>query len=533
MNDPQQTTSWRRSSIRDRLPIYDESDFADLPSATDSNARLISLGFIGSALRRGMPVLVVMTVIGLIVGGGLAVEREPGHSATTTVLIDIGTSAQNQTSELPTDAAIAQSTPVAAAVVAQLGLQQTPVSFLGTYTVTSTTANTLTITAEGPTDGAAVGRASSIATQFLAYRGKYLQQQLQQTADSLNQQISQAQHQLDSIDAQVSQVAAEPSSSSQQANLNGLKNQQTDAENTVVGMKGYEQTTLLQARAQTAQMIRSSQVLSSAAPVKRSVKKAFARYGIGGLLGGLVVGMAIVIIGAITSDKLRRRDDIAIAVGAPVRLSLGRLRGRRGRSGQRKRDMERLVDHLRNAIPTTSRGAGGLAVVATDDVVTVAQAVVRLAIASSQQGRQVVIADLCAGAPAARQLGVTEPGISTVRPDGVPIVVVVPEANEVVPVGPLRNPPPGAPQVSEQLTDAYAHADLLLSVVTLDPSFGGEFLGTWATDAVLVTTVGRSTATRLHATSEMIRLGGTRLDSVVVLDADKSDESLGAVIAEY
>jgi capsular polysaccharide biosynthesis protein len=532
VNDPQQTTSWRRSSIRDRLPIYDDSDLADLPSATDSNARLITLGFIGSALRRGMPVLLVMTVIGLIAGGGLAVEHKPGHSAATTVLIDFGTGAQNQATELATDAAIAQSTPVAAAAVTQLGLKQTPVSFLGTYTVTSTTADVLTITAKGPTDGAAVGRASAIATQFLAYLGKYLQQQLQQTADSLNQQISQAQQHLDSIDAQVSQVAAEPSSSSQQANLDGLKKQQTDAENALAGMKDYAQTTLLQAHAQTAQMVRSSQVLSPATPVKRSAKKAVAQYGIGGLLGGLVVGMVIVIIAAVTSDKLRRRDDIAIAVGTPVRLSVGRLRGRR-RSGQRKRDMERLVDHLRNAVPTTSRGAAGLAVVATDDVVTVAQAVVRLAIASSQQGRQVVIADLCPRAPAARQLGVTEPGISTVRPDGVPIVVVVPGANEVMPVGPLRDPPPGAAQVSEQLADAYAHADLLLSVVILDPSFGGEFVGTWATDAVLVATVGRSTATRLHATSEMIRLAGTRLDSVVVLDEDKRDESLGTITAEY
>jgi len=112
-------------------------------------------------------------------------------------------------------------------------------------------------------------------------------------------------------------------------------------------------------------------------------------------------------------------------------------------------------------------------------------------------------------------------------------VVVVPEAGEVAPVGPLRNPPPGSAQVSERLLETCAHADLLLSVVTLDPAFGGDYLGTWATDAVLVATAGRSTATRLHAAGDMTRLAGIRLGSVVVLEADKGDESLGTVIADY
>ena len=195
--------------------------------------------------------------------------------------------------------------------------------------------------------------------------------------------------------------------------------------------------------------------------------------------------------------------------------------------------MERVVGHLRNSIPAVSTGTAGLAVVAIDDAATVAQAVVRLATTCSQQRRRVIIADLCPGAPAARQLGITDRGISTVRPDGTPMVVVVPEANEVAPVGPFGDPPPGAAPVSERLAETCGHADLLLSVVVLDPSFGGEFLRTWATSAVLVATAGRSTATRLHATSEMIRLAGTRLGSVVVLDADKSDESLGTVMAEY
>ena len=62
---------------------------------------------------------------------------------------------------------------------------------------------------------------------------------------------------------------------------------------------------------------------------------------------------------------------------------------------------------------------------------------------------------------------------------------------------------------------------------TLDPSFGGEHLATWATSAVVVVTAGRSSWTRIHAVGEMIRLAGTSLISAVLVGADKTDESLG------
>lgn len=541
MSDPDQTTTWRRlpnGDIRDRLAAYDAA-FDDWPTVADSSPGLVSLGFIGSALRRGLRVWLTLTVVGLLVGVFLAKEQMPGPSATTTVLLDTSAGGQGQGGELATDAAIAQSIPVAAAVVAQLGLTQTPVSFLGTYTVIVGTTQILTITAKGPTDDAAVQRASAIATQFLAFRAKYWEQQLKQTVDSLNQQISQAQQHLDAIDKQISEVSAKSSNSSQQAELSGLKVQQTDASNTLASLKQDASGTQLQAQTTTAQIVHGSEVLSPATPGKRSVKKTLALYGIGGLVGGLMIGMAIVTIGAISSDRLRRRDDIAIAVGTPVRLSVGRLRSyrwlpdRRERSGRLDRDMDRVVEHLRNAVPVNLRGTAGLAVVAADDAPTVARVAVKLALTSSQQRRRVVLADLSAGAPAARRLGVTDPGISTVSPDGVPIVVVVPEVEEVAPVGPLRKPPPGSARVSEQLVETCAHADLLLSVVTLDPAFGGDHLGTWATDAVLVATAGRSTGTRLHAAGEMTRLAGVRLDSVVVLEANKGDESLGTVTADY
>ena len=42
-----------------------------------------------------------------------------------------------------------------------------------------------------------------------------------------------------------------------------------------------------------------------------------------------------------------------------------------------------------------------------------------------------------------------------------------------------------------------------------------------------VVTAGRSSWTKVHAAGEMIRLAGTSLASVVLVGADKNDETLG------
>jgi hypothetical protein len=68
---------------------------------------------------------------------------------------------------------------------------------------------------------------------------------------------------------------------------------------------------------------------------------------------------------------------------------------------------------------------------------------------------------------------------------------------------------------------------VLLTFATLDPAFGGDHLGTWANNVVIVVTAGESSAEKVYSVGEMIRRSGTRLDSVVLIGADKTDESLG------
>jgi hypothetical protein len=240
--------------------------------------------------------------------------------------------------------------------------------------------------------------------------------------------------------------------------------------------------------------------------------------------------MGFVVVRALVSDRLRRRDDIAHALGAPVTLSVGSpkpswLPVRRAQG----RDQKRMVTHLRNAVPARSPGAPGLAVVTVDNAQAVAPSLVSLAVSCAQEGQQVVVADLARGAPAARLLGAGKPGIRPVKVSGAHLVVAVPGRDNVAPVGPLPQKSSQAQlgQASEALIAAYASADLLLTLVTIDPALGADHLATWATSAVVVVTAGRSSAARIHAVGELVRLAGMSPVSAVLVDADKTDESTG------
>ena len=152
-----------------------------------------------------------------------------------------------------------------------------------------------------------------------------------------------------------------------------------------------------------------------------------------------------------------------------------------------------------------------------------------LAASCAAEGKQVVVADLSGGTHLARLLKVSDPGIRTVSQNGANFVLVLPHPEDVAPVGPV---PGGASsavpaQADPALVTACSQANLLLTFATFDPAFGGDHLGTWATNVVVTVTAGESSAEKIYSVGEMIRLAGTRLDSVILIGADKSDESLG------
>jgi capsular polysaccharide biosynthesis protein len=553
----------RDDDLPERLWAYDDFLAEEDPPVSDFSAGLVSLGYLKAGLRRSARLWCATAALGFVCGLGLAVAAPPAYQATTTVLLTHNSS-QDPTDAVSTDISLAGSHTVADRAMAKLGLTGNAGAFVAAESVSAITNRVLQITVSAPSSAQAVARAQALATEFLAFRAEQLQDQQQLVGNGLDQQVNQAKAQLAAINQQISQLSGQSGSA---AKLTQLNTQKTDAANNLDALQQTVASNQASGEAQVLSQIKGSQVLDAAAPVHHSVLKTDLIYALIGLVVGLVAGLAFVIVRSLITDRLRRRDDIADALGAPITVSAGPVRRRRwwpSRARTRARraaDLQRLAASLRSTLPAPSSGPAALALVAVDNQAEAAQVLVTLATSAAHDGQSVLIADLSPGTPVARLLGTAGPGVHQAETDGIQLTVAVPEEASLLPAGP-RGPvrpagrPPSRPagqpssrangsssyrpdrrtgllpsgadaDGADTLRTAYQRADLMLTLVALDPSLGAAGLPTWAPSAAVVVTAGRSTWLRLNAVSELIRLSGTTLDAAVLIGADQSDESLG------
>ncbi len=518
----------------DRLEVYDDFAASENRSA-DFVPSLVSLGFIKAAIRRSARFLFVMAAVGLLGGFGYYLKSPPSYQASASLLLTLSPYENSLTAPVDNQA-IAKTSAVAELAVQKLGLHETASKFLNTYLAESVTDGLMNITASAPSPSQAVLYANTVGNAFLKFRADQQRGQDNLVLQSLEVQVNQAKQRVNSINAQLSQLPSQSTSPTQESQISKLRVEQTSAATALSGLQAAVTENQTTTGAQLTAALDNSRVLN-VTPLPYSKKKKLITYGAIGLVGGLALGLTIVIVRALVSDRLRRRDDIAYALDAPVKLSVSTLGARRtltprpGRTAKRDLDMQRVIAHLHSAVPRGNQVPASLAIVAVDNGPVVAQAVAALATSYASQGTQVIAADLSSGAYLAHLSGVKGPGVQTVSRNGVNFMMAVPDRDDPVPVGPLPSvtSPAGPAQAGDALVASDVSADLLLTLVTLDPALGGEHLATWAANAVVVVSAGQSSAERIHGVGEMVRLAGMRLDSVVLIGADKRDESLGLV----
>lgn len=494
-------------------PVWVFTDLAGASTrAVEFALGLASLPYIGTALRRRARVWCVTGLIGLALGVGVYVKAPPPYQAVTSVLLAQPSNA-NPLDAVQTDVTLARARAVAGGAMQKLHLTESINKFLTSYTVAAITDRVVQFTVGAPTSSGAVRRATALADAFLHFWAVELRTQERLDAGMLNGQVAAAKQTL--------------------ASAKG-KNQLT---NDTVALRDLE-AAVADNPVATTSMVAGSGILDPAAAVPRSRLRVPALYGFAGLVVGVTVGILYVMVGALMTDRLRRRDDVARALGAPVRLSVGPIRlpgrrpGRRGLAVTRTRDVQRVATQMRALVPKQTSGrAATLAVIAVGSPRLAAIPVLAVAIAHARAGFQIVLADLSAGAAAARILGVTGPGVRIVTAEGQQFALVVPGPGDLTPEGPLRPAPSRSRSrqdyAARPLAAAYQSADLLLTLVTLDPGVGADYLTTWATDAVAVVTSGESSATRIHAAGEMMRQAQLPVSAAFLLGADRNDLSVG------
>jgi capsular polysaccharide biosynthesis protein len=511
-------------------------DFANLDDGTagDLATGFTSVGYVQAALKRRMWLWLVMAVVGLVVGLAIFYKFPAPNQARAELMIPNSENVGDDNGPIMDDAAMAKSLPVAGAALRMLGLHENVADFTGDYSATAVTDQVLAITVKSASSDLAVREARALASAFLAYQLHLLNAQNSLVDATLQQQLAQAQQRVDSLKSKIAQVSAQPPSSKQHAELATLRHERTQQLNNLSAFQQTVSTNEAANQEASTATAKGTQLIGPAAAVVQHSKKRLLEYAGAGLVGGLALGMAIIIVGALVSDRLRRRSDVAYALGAPVRLSVGKIpvsRARRGLAISQTAEIRRIVSYLHSTVQPTSRGPASLAVIPADDVHVPAVCVVSLAVSYAQKGLRVVVADLCDGSPAGRLLGTTEPGVRPVTVQDVQLVAAIPAPDDVLPAGPLASGS-RSDEAGTQLAAACASADVLLTLASLDPSLGGDHLGSWAAGAVAMVTVGQSTATRIRGVGEMTRLGGTPLISAVLIGVDKTDESLGLAKAE-
>ena len=430
------------NGLPERLEAFDDYDaLEDQPAPLA--AGLVSLGFIKAAIRRTALFWCILGAVGLVVGVGVNKEYPASYKASTSVLITYGPN-ENPTSAVLDNQAIAQSRTVAALALGKLGLQESLGTFAPTITAAVVTDRVLLITVSAPSSTAAVSRANAVAAAFLQFRADQMQTAQQLLLKSLGQEVDQARQNVASIKSQISQLSAQPTSSAQQAKLKNLQTELTQA----VTQAAIDEQTLQDDKASTATLsaVTGSVVLDPAVPLAHSKLKNLLIYAVTGLAVGLALGLSIVIVQAIVSDRLRRRDDVTHALGAPVKLSVGPVKlsrwrpGRHGLAAAKGANVRRIAVHLRGAVPAKAGGLAALAVVPVDDPEAAALSLVSLAVSRAQEGHNVVVADLASGAPAARLLDSKAPGVRSVSVRDARLTLAVPDRDDVAPAGPLGRP---------------------------------------------------------------------------------------------
>ncbi|WP_405057691.1 hypothetical protein OG474_33855 [Kribbella sp. NBC_01505] len=489
---------------------------------------LVTFRFLRDAIVRHLRLWLILALVGFSVGLTTYFVLPTPHAAAARLLITTR-EGDDPSKAMATEVSLATTRTVANRVITALKLPDAPDDLIARYTATPITSRVLEIQATAKTDADATMLATTIAQTYLKFR----REQIALQDVPLKRDLTTAQAEVTLAEQAVVAAGDDP------AEPKTPDSPQVTRLNAAQDKVKFVQQQLLDSSTSASKM-NSSRLLDAPAPVPSSDKRMLALKAGTGLFAGLFIGLGFVIVRALISDRLWKRQDIANALGSRVRLSTGRPPrrwlpfSRLLRSGQSKNPKVRLLaQHLGKRILWTKSPTPALVVVSVDDVPACSLAVASLAVALAEEGKTVLVADLTGKRTLAAKLGVTDFG--THESTFTRISVHVPGKDSLPPEGCYlrvgdNNRPAGSGDV--QLDAAWEAADLVLSLTTLSPALGADHLGSWSARAAVVVTSGRSSSTKIRATGDMLRLAGLEIDSAIVLHADKTDEGIGVAEAE-
>jgi hypothetical protein len=492
----------------------DDQTWPEQPSPT-----LVSLHFIRSALRRRWLVCALSAVSGLLMAVGFLVVFNP-HSAKATLAL-MHEEGVDPSLAMSTDVGLLRSQAVAAKTIAHLGLTMTPDGFINSVTVEQVSTDLLSMTLAAPTDEEAVRRLAALTLVYLDFRGEQLSMQSDVLVAATQQRIQNLEAERTALSRRVDQLVE--ASGSEASKLSETIAQRAYIQSQIDDLhKSIEDANL-----RSFAVVASSRVIDPAAVAEDGGKRRIVLVLVSGLIGGAALGCGMVLFFAITSDRLRRRSEVAEAVEAPVRVSVRRIAPiperwlwaphMRTLDGSRADDRHRLAHVVEMELPVP-RERGRLAVACTDNADEVRFAVATAAIDLAAEGLCVALVDLTKRGGLDIQLmsslaaSAAQPTV--LRPHGMPPELAVAADLRVI----------GHEQDKTPSLELY---DVVLVLADLDPSVGADHLTAWTDRVIFVVTSGRSSAERLRTAADLVRTVGLDLRFVALLHTERTDDSMG------
>lgn len=484
--------------------------------------------FLRSSLRRRWRTTVGLATLGAVLGLGVVVLFPPGSTATATLLMVHPASMEGPDGSAM-DVTLLGTREVAARTVAALRLGMPPEAFRSTVAAEPVTPEVLTVTVSAPDDSAAVSRGQELVKQYLAFRATQLRSMSSGLRSEYAARVAAAQQQVTQLTSEYERLSAAGGQSANQA-FDALA-RRTDLNKKIADW----QETVDNATLQTDAAVESTHVIDPVHADRSSLKRALALAVGSGVIVGGALGVGIVAFRALVSDRLRRRRDVSIALGTPVRFGVRSTGPRerrgavvswlRGRGGWRGSDLEVLSRGLETASPVEpALGGRGptsrVAVAAVGNVVAAVDVLCSAARRLQEHGLSVFVVDLSRTGSLTGRTG--DDGLQVWRPEGPPQLAVGPLARRIGAVVDL----PG-----DSWRAGWESADVVLALVEVDPGIDAEQLATWVDRVVPLVTAGAPTAELLSTTADLLRGAGLRLPFAMMVGCDRLDQSLGSVTA--
>jgi capsular polysaccharide biosynthesis protein len=499
--------------VKTRVWRVEDDGEAQLSLLPKAESGLVSLPFLVAAVRRKWRLVVATAGVCALLALGLS-RLLAGQPAASVTLLVISDPTVDPSAAMTTNLSLLQTRTLSQQVVTSLHLPLTPAAFGATVTGGVLSDQLMTVTVTAPSSQEAIQRANKLAPIYLNFRA----QQLSASADS---SIRANQERIDSLNSQIENLTAQAdrASASGKAELaTTLTTQRAQLQGVV---SDAEQETA-QTKIQNEAIVHASHVVDSAAVVEKSRRRSTVLAVMSGLVGGTALGLGLVLVPAVLSVRLRRRDDVARALGLPVSFSAGAVHSRWWVPGREsRRNADTLAHGLGTALSEDTVPAR-LTLATVGDVRDGAYVVGALADELARESTRVAVVDLSSSSALARpwrfRLG---------RRDPVRNRQLVTVHRLDVRVSELTA---GKGIRSGRHTE-LGDAEVVLTLIELDLGTGIDVLGDLAESAVVLVSAGLASAERLRSTAALLRQSDIQPVFAMLADADATDDSSGVLEA--